>query len=124
MASEQAAYCSSENMRASCQKRLICLVSTLHGIANCIKNGTIRKNVPPAYGSISPQCRPQLLSDRFENVIHNIFRSANSTLEINVRLFGVLHWQQLQPPASAPENRTQENIYDVAFRGIYLIAKS
>ena len=36
-------------MRASCQKRLIRLVSTLYGIANRIKNGVIRKNVPPAY---------------------------------------------------------------------------
>ena len=43
------------------------------------------------YGSISPQCRPQLLSDRIENLIHNIFRNENSTLEINVSLFGVLH---------------------------------
>ena len=84
----------------SCQKRLIRLVSTLHGIAKCIKNGTVRKNVPPAYGSISPQCHPQLLSDRFENLLHNVFRNENSTLETNVSLFGVLHWQQWQPPAS------------------------
>ena len=87
-------------MRASCQKRLIRLVSTLHGIANCIKNGTKRKNVSPAYDSISPQCRLQLVSDRFENLIHNIFRNEKSTLEINVSLFGVLHWQQWQPPRS------------------------
>ena len=81
---------SSENVRASRQKRLICLVSTLHGIGDCIKNGTIRKTVPPAYGSISRQCRLQLLSERFQNLIHNIFRNENSTLEINVSLFGVL----------------------------------
>ena len=78
------------------------LVSALHGIANCIKNGTVRKNVPPAYGSISLQCHPQLLSDRFENLLHNIFRNENSTLEINVSLFGMLHWQQWQLPVSAP----------------------
>ena len=48
MASEQAAQSSPGNMRASCQKRLIRLVSTLHGIADFIKNWTIRKNVPPA----------------------------------------------------------------------------
>ena len=106
-------------MRASCQKRLICLVSTLHEIGNCNKNGTIRKNVPPAYGEISPQCRPQLLSDKFENLIHNIIRNENSTLGINVGLFGVLHWQQWHPPASAPastkmraeETQSQEHQY-------------
>ena len=90
-------------MRASCQKRLICLVSTLHGIANCIKNGTIWKNVPPAYGSISPQCRPQLLSDRFENLINKIFRNENSTLKINVSLFGCCigsSWSPLLIPGS------------------------
>ena len=75
-------------MRASCQKRQIRLVSTLHGIVNCIKTEAIRKNVPPAYGSISPQCHPQLLSDRLENLIHNIFRNGNSSLKINVSLFG------------------------------------
>ena len=42
-------------------------LSTLHGIANCIKNRTVWKNVPPAYDTISPQSRPQPLSDRFEN---------------------------------------------------------
>ena len=95
-------------MRAGCQKRLIRLVSTLHGIANCIKNGTIRTNVPPAYDSISPQCHSQLLSDRIENLIPNIFRNENSTLEINVSLFGVLHCQQWQPFASAPENNKRD----------------
>ena len=102
MASEEAAQSSSENMRASCEKRLKPIVTTLHGIANCTKNGTIRKNVPPAYVSISPQCRPQLLSDMFENLIHNIFRNENATLEINVSIFGVLHWQQWQSPCIRP----------------------
>ena len=63
---------------------------------------TIQKNVPPAYDSISLQCLPQLLSDRFENLIHNILRNESSTLEINVSLFGVLHWQQWQAPTSTP----------------------
>ena len=68
----------------------------------------MRKNVPPTDDSISPQCRPQLLLDWFENLIHNIFRNENSSLEINVSLFRVLHWQQWQPPKSAPES----SIYD------------
>ena len=76
-------------------------LSTLHWIANCIKNGTIRKSVPPTDDSVLPQCRPQLLLDWFGNLIHNIFRIENSTLEVNVNLFRVLHWQQWQPPESA-----------------------
>ena len=77
-------------------------LSTLHGIPNCIKNGTIQKNVAPTDGSVSPQCRPQLHLDRFENLIQNILRNEDSTLEINVSLLGVLHQQQWQPTASAP----------------------
>ena len=64
------------------------MLSILHGITNCIKNETIRKNVPAAYDNISPQCHPQLLSDRLENLIHNIFGNENSTLEINVSILG------------------------------------
>ena len=41
-------------------------------------------------------------SVRFENLVHDIFGNENSTMEINVRYFGVLHWQQWQPPASTP----------------------
>ena len=66
------------------------------------------RKFPPAYDSISPQCRPHLLSNRFENLIQNILGNENSTLEINVSLFGVLHWQQCQPPASAPETPSQK----------------
>ena len=75
---------------------------TLHGIANCVKNGTTRKLYPPTDVSLSQQCRPELLSVKFENLVHSIFRKKNSTLEINVSHFRVLHWQQWQPPASAP----------------------
>ena len=39
-----------------------------------------------------------------ENLVHSIFRNESSTLEINVSHFWVLHWQQWQPPASAPVN--------------------
>ena len=76
-------------------------LSTLHGIANCVKNGTTRKIVNDV--SVSQQCYPQLLSVKFENLVHSIFRNENSTLEINVSHFGVVHWQQWQPPASAPD---------------------
>ena len=77
-------------------------LSTLHGITNFVKKGTTRKLYPPTDVSISQHCRPQLLSIKFENLVHSIFRNENSTLEINVSHFGVLHWQQWQPPASAP----------------------
>ena len=52
--------------------------------------------------SFTVQCRPHLLLVKFENLVHSFFRNENSTLEINVSHFGVLHWQQWQPPASAP----------------------
>ena len=57
---------------------------------------------PPTDVSVSLQCHPQLLSGRFENLVHNILTNENSTLEINVSHFRVLHWQQWQPPASGP----------------------
>ena len=87
-------------MWASCQKGLICSVHYTESRI-VFKMGQYKKNVPPAY-DISTQCHPQLLSDRLENLIHNIFRNENSTLEINMSLFEMLHWQQWQPPASAP----------------------
>ena len=76
-------------------------LSTLQGIANCVINGTTRKIVS-SNRCILQQCRSQLLSVKFENLVHSIFRNENSTLEIDVSHFGVLHWQQLQPLASAP----------------------
>ena len=76
-------------------------LSTWHGIANCVKNGT-RKVVSSNRASRSLQCCPHLLSVKFENLVHRFFRNENSDLEINVSHFGVLHWQQWQPPASAP----------------------
>ena len=68
-----------------------------------LKTRQQEKLYPPTNVSASQQCRPQLLSVKFENLVHSIFRHKNSTLEINVSHFGVLHRQQWQPPASAPE---------------------
>ena len=82
-------------------------LSILHGIANCVKNGATRKLYPPTDVSVSQQRRPQLLSAKFENLVQSIIRNETSTLEINVSHFGVLHWQQWQPPASAPAFMTQ-----------------
>ena len=42
------------------------------------------------------------MSIKFEKLVHSIFRNENSALKINISHFGVLHWQQWQPPASAP----------------------
>ena len=75
-------------------------LSTLHGIANCVKNGT-RKIASSNRTSRSMQYRPHLLSVKSENLVHWFFRKENSNLEANVSHFGVLHWQQWQPPASA-----------------------
>ena len=100
MALEQDASSRSENFHVVGKEAST--LSTLHGIANCIKNEATRKVVSSDV-SVSQQCRPQLLSVKFENLVHIIFRNENSTLEINVSHFGVLHWQQWQPPASAPE---------------------
>ena len=59
--------------------------------------GQQEKLYPPTDASVSQQRRPQLLSAKFENLVHSIFRNETSTLEINVSHFGVLHWQQWQP---------------------------
>ena len=74
--------------------------SILHGIAHCVKN----------------EKRIIVCSNRYQrlaccNVARTYFRSSlrifftvfleTKTLEINVSHFGVLHWQQWQPPASA-----------------------
>ena len=68
-----------------------------------LKTGQQEKLYSPTNVSVSQQRRPQLLSANFENLVHSIFRNETSTLEINVSHFGVLHWQQWQPPASAPD---------------------
>ena len=67
-----------------------------------LKTGQQEKLYPPTDVSVSQQRLPQLLSTKFENLVHSIFRNETSTLEINFSHFGVLHWQQWQPPASAP----------------------
>ena len=80
-------------------------LSTLHGIVKCVKNGT-RKIVSSNRASGSLQCRPHLPSVKFENLIRRFSRNEKSNLETNVSHFGVLHWQQRQPPASAPGEDT------------------
>ena len=99
MALEQDVSSRSENLKEAST------LSTLHGIANCAKNGTTRKIVSPTDVSVSLQCRPQLLLVKFENLVRSISRNEKSTLEINVSHFWVLQWQQWQLPASAPESR-------------------
>ena len=69
------------------------------------KTGQQEKLYPPTDVSVSQQCCPQLPSVKFENLVHSIFISENSTLEINVSHFGVPHWQQWQPPAPASEDK-------------------
>ena len=71
------------------------ILSTLHEIANCVKNGT-RKVVSSKQASRSLQCRPHLLSVKFENLVHSIFRNENSALEINVSHFS--SGSPLHPP--------------------------
>ena len=77
-------------------------LSTLHGIANYAETGQQEKFMFQPISASPLQCRPKLLLVKFENLVHSIFRNKNSTLEINVSHFEVLHWQQWQPPASAP----------------------
>ena len=90
----------SESLYVSYRKEASTL-STLHEIANCVNN---KKNCILQLISVSHclQCCSQLLSVKLDNLPHSIFRNENSTLEINVTQFGVLHWQQWQPFASTP----------------------
>ena len=97
----------SKTAASSCQKfcRLVVgkeasTLSILHGFANCVKNGTTRKVYPITNDNVALQCHPELLSVKFENLVHSIFRNENSTMEINVSFFGVLQGQQWQPHAS------------------------
>ena len=64
--------------------------------------------------SVSLQCRPQLLPVRSENLVNNILKNEISTLELNLRHFGVLHWQQWQPPASAPASNRIEACHRIS----------
>ena len=84
-----------------------------------LKTGQQEKLYPPTDVSVSQQRRPQLLSAKFENLVHSIFRNETSTLEINVCHFGVMHWQQWQPPVSLSKdkknkNKRQEHISNLA----------
>ena len=67
-----------------------------------LKTGQQEKLYPPTDVRVPLQYHLELLSAKFKSLVHSIFRNENSTTEINVSYFGVLHWQQLQPPASAP----------------------
>ena len=66
-----------------------------------LKAGKQEKSYHLTDVSVSLQCHVQLILVKFENFAHSIFRNGNSTMEINARLFGVLHYQQWQPAASA-----------------------
>ena len=66
------------------------------------KTGQKENLNPPTNVSVSLQCRLEPLSVKLENLVHSIFRNENSTLEIHMSHFRVLHWQQWQPPASVP----------------------
>ena len=70
---------------------------------NVLKTGQQEKFYPPIDVSVPLHCQPQLLSVKFENLVHSIFRNENLTMEINVSYIRVLYWQQLQSPASAPD---------------------
>ena len=62
-----------------------------------LKTGKQEKLYPPTDVSVSQQCRPQLRSVRFEDLVHNIFRNENLTLEINVSHFGVTSFPCIRP---------------------------
>ena len=98
MALEQDASSRSESLYVSYKKEAS-ILSTLHEIQNCVNNKKhcILQLIPVSH---SLQCCSQLLSFKLENLPHTIFRNGNSTLEINVTHFVVLHWQQCQPLAS------------------------
>ena len=49
------------------------------------------------------QCHPQVVSVKFENLVHTNFKKENS-------YFGVLHWQQWQFPVSAPALEIEDKI--------------
>ena len=91
----------SENLYVSCKKigqytqyiARNCGLYQKQGKKNCI--------LQPILASCSLQCHPHQLSVKFENFVHSIFRNEDSTLEINVSHFGMLHWQHQQPPTSA-----------------------
>ena len=67
-----------------------------------LKTGQQEKFYPLTDVSVPLECHPQLLSLKFEKLVHSIFRNENSTMEINVSYFAALDWQQWQPPAFAP----------------------
>ena len=76
-----------------------------------LKTGQQEKFYSSTDVSVSQQCRAQLLSVKLQNLVHSIFRNENSTLEINVSHFGLLHWQYWQPPASVPVHLLETVIF-------------
>ena len=82
---------------------------SLVNLAHCTESRIVLKTrkqeklYPPTDLSVPLQCHPQLLSVKFEDLVHSSFRNESSSMEINVSYFGVLHWQQWQTPASASE---------------------
>ena len=80
-------------------------LSRLHGIANCVKNGTRKIISSNRYQHLA---RCSVTHTYFQSSLRILFTvffgNENSNLEINVNHFGVLHWQQWQTPASAPHS--------------------
>ena len=124
MALEQDASSRSQNVHVSCSKKRLAHLVHCTESRIMLKTGQQEKLYPPTDISVSQQCRPQLLSVKFENSVLSIFRNENSTLEINVSHFGVLHWQQWQPPASAPnKNIRQLNVIALHKMNSYITTK-
>ena len=55
-----------------------------------LKTGQQETLYPSTHVRASPQCRPQLILVKFENLIHSIFKNEKSALEINVRHLSAL----------------------------------
>ena len=55
-----------------------------------LKTGQQETLYPSTHVRASPQCRPQLILVKFENLIHSIFKNEKSALEIHVRHLSAL----------------------------------
>ena len=66
-------------------------LTTLDGVANCVKNRTTRKIVPSNRCQHLTTVSPTTPLSQYENLVHNILTNKNSTLEIDVCHFGVLY---------------------------------
>ena len=101
MAAEQAPSSQPENLWVI--RKEPSTLSTLQEWQIVLKMGQQEKLYPPINVSILLQYHPQQLLVKFENLVHSIFRNENSTMEINVSYFRMMHWQQWQPPAFVPD---------------------